>query len=413
MEEMESQWVRRVGLNSPNQQRADPATNPRVEMPVESAARPRRLGPRAFPSERRAAISDHPITRDGFLLPISPLLLGFYSGFPGRKPLAMTRFVSACSTADGSRRLKCLGLCLTFLFVCTVVINVQPTRARAGMDMASPSLAESEPLPPPPVRDLPQAQLAATTKDLSLEMRTSPLALQLHVAHLELAAYRLREKGAYSCTFCKQESLEDGTAGEMQVMELKMRHAPFSLYMKWVEGGDTGRQILFVDNGPDSKMLVKLGGFKGKLLPPIKLDPQGDLARSESRHPITDMGLLKLTETILQYRQRDLANQHEVRWEMSSGEQYGDRPCHLFQIHYKSKTYEPTYRKSLVWMDRDLGLPVQVQNYGWGDEGVEVTAEELDEVTLIENYGYSDLDFATQLADGDFDKANPNYTFRR
>jgi len=248
---------------------------------------------------------------------------------------------------------------------------------------------------------------------MSAELRTSALALQLHVTQLELAVYKLRALGSYSCTFTKQESVEDGGLSDEQVMELKLRHEPFSIYMKWVEGGDEGREILYVNSSPDAKMLVKLGGVKGKLLPHLKLDPQGDLARSESRHPITDAGLLKLTEQILAFRTRDLANPDKVHWEMLSGEQFGDRPCHLFVIEYKSKEYEATYRKSLVWIDRDLGVPVCVQNFGWPEEGVTLTGDELDEETLVEYYGYTDLDFAKTLADGDFDKSNPNYTFRR
>lgn len=327
----------------------------------------------------------------------------------------MTRLVSACSTDDGSRRLKCLGLSLTFLFVCTIVINVQPSRARAGMDMSAIPSGDSEPMPPLPVRMVPPASAAADkpVSALSEELRTSSLALQLHVTQLELAVYKLRALGSYSCTFTKQEAIDDGELSDEHVIDLKIRHEPFSIYMKWEEGGDEGREILYVNSSPDAKMLVKLGGVKGKLLPHLKLDPQGDLARSESRHPITDVGLLNLTEKILAFRTRDLAHLDQVRWEMHSGDQFGDRPCYLFTIEYKSKEYESTYRKSLVWIDRDLGLPVCVQNFCWPEEDSTVKGDELDEETLVEYYGYTDLDFARSLADGDFDKSNPDYTFRR
>lgn len=282
------------------------------------------------------------------------------------------------------------------------------------MDMSSVPAADSEPLPPLPVRPAALAeepQFPATA--LSAELRTSSLALQLHVTQLELAVYKLRALGSYSCTFTKQEAGEDGGMSDEQVIDLKLRHEPFSIYMKWVEGGDEGREILYVKSSPDAKMLVKLGGVKGKILPHLKLDPEGDLARSESRHSITDAGLLKLTEQILAFRTRDLAHPDKVKWEMLSGEQFGDRPCHLFVIEYKSPEYESTYRKSLVWIDRDLGVPVSVQNFGWPEEGVTLTGDELDEATLVEYYGYTDLDFARNLADGDFDKNNPDYTFKR
>ena len=40
-------------------------------------------------------------------------------------------------------------------------------------------------------------------------------------------------------------------------------------------------------------------------------------------------------------------------------------------------------------------------------------AAALDEATLIEYYGYSDIKFESRLTDIDFDKGNTDYTFRR
>ena len=103
----------------------------------------------------------------------------------------------------------------------------------------------------------------------------SRVALQLHLALLELGKTRIEKSPDYTATFVKRERLDGEDLQEMQTMQLKLRHKPFSLYLKWQEGGDVGREILYVDGQHEQRMLVHPGGLKGKLLPDLKLEPNG------------------------------------------------------------------------------------------------------------------------------------------
>jgi len=107
------------------------------------------------------------------------------------------------------------------------------------------------------------------------------------------------------------------------------------------EGGDVGRQVLYVD-GHD--MLVRLGGKKGKLLPVIPLDPTGSRAMAESRHPATEMGLLHLIDVLLKYRKRDFTLKQGVRWEMLPDQKFTDRVCDCWIVEYDNREVEPIYR---------------------------------------------------------------------
>jgi len=61
------------------------------------------------------------------------------------------------------------------------------------------------------------------------------IAMFMNMILLEQGRRRLGEASDYTCTFFKQERL--GTElSEGQIMELKMRHKPFSVYMKWLNG---------------------------------------------------------------------------------------------------------------------------------------------------------------------------------
>jgi hypothetical protein len=174
-----------------------------------------------------------------------------------------------------------------------------------------------------------------------------------------------------------------------------------------------GREVLFVEGENDQKMLVHPGGLKGKLLPALKLDPTGSMAMAEARHPVTEMGLLALSDLLLSYRRRDLRLEKGVRWEMLGDQKLGDRECNCFIVEYAGREVEPVYRKSITYIDKELSLPVCVRNFGWPAEGETIEAAKLDEATMIEYYGYNEVRFDRRLSDNDFDKTNKEYTFKR
>jgi len=240
--------------------------------------------------------------------------------------------------------------------------------------------------------------------------------------HLILALYRSGRQGdalqAYQdarTVLREQLGLDPGDdLQELQTIQLKMRHKPFGLYMKWLEGGDVGRQVLFSEGQYDDQVQVKLGGKLSKVLPTLKLDPTGSMAMKESRHPVTEMGLLQLAELVLQYRRRDLLHPQGVHWEMIPDQKFLDHVCDCWVVEYDNREVEKVYRKSITYIDRKYSLPICVKNFGWPAEGgdfADVAA--LDEATFIEYYGYTDIEIETRLSDADFDKGNADYKFRR
>jgi Protein of unknown function (DUF1571) len=323
-----------------------------------------------------------------------------------------------CRFPSGAVRMNCLAglICLAAFGI--LFLNFHATPAGAGLDalalggsqlVATPapiasSTAEGE------AGGLSSLSLGELNKRIHSAIHGSKLALQLHVALLELGKHRMQNFPDYSATFIKQERVEGDDLQDVQTCQLKLRHHPFSVYMKWIEGGDVGQEVLYVDGVDNNRLLVKLGGRKGDILPRLKLDPNGSAALSKSRHPITEMGLLQLTELIVKYRKRDLALKEGVRWQLLGDQKVMDQDCHCFVIEYDSKTIEPVYRKSITYIDKEHSLPICVKNFGWpGEEANTDDPQGLDEATLIEFYGYKDLKFENRLADADFDKANPEY----
>lgn len=243
------------------------------------------------------------------------------------------------------------------------------------------------------------------------DVNATRAALLVNLLLLEKGAERLSRVSGYTATFFKQERL--GLAqGEGQVIELKLRHEPFSVYMKWLTG-DKGRELLYVDGLNDGDMIVHPGGWKARLLPALKLDPEGSLAMRESRHPVTMVGLFNLARRIIDKRRNDLKDVKGLQCRMVEDQEINGRACYCFVMKYDSPLVSEEYRKTVQYVDKETCLPVAIKNYGWPKGDQEIEPDKLDEATLFEHYAYYDVRLNQQLADRDFDRNNDEYRFRR
>ena len=210
----------------------------------------------------------------------------------------------------------------------------------------------------------------------------------------------LEKTSDYSAQFRRQERI-NGELLDQQAMNLKVRHAPFSLYMKWTEG-DKGRQLIFVEGQNEDKVLIQIGGVAGRLTGALAMDPDDGRVRAESRYPATCAGLLALTKIILSHHENDLKRSTGITSEMRDGESFDNRPCFQTTLVYDNPTINADYYKSLILIDKELSVPVCVRNYTWV-EGKAPAKE--DEDSLIEHYSYTGLELNMELTDNDFSKS--------
>jgi len=337
----------------------------------------------------------------------------------------MTRALT--STARGSRGPNVCALLITTAVFGYITINSDPVISgtesplEATAAIGPPQLT----LPPAPSISLrnaerlqgtveaPAAETVATTAPVSAapsnpDVLTGRWAMLLSVTMLQRGCERFEHVTDYKATLYKQERI-NGEMLDGQTMSMKLRHQPFSVYMKWLDG-DKGRQLIYVDGQNDGNLLVQLGGVKGRLLGTLSINPTGSQSMAESRYPITGAGLLHLAKKIVEYRQKDLERGTGVHCEMHDNQELNGRPCYVFVTTYDSPEFCETYRKAVCYIDKELSMPVCVRNYTWG---VDVDPAKIDEETLIEFYSYSDIQIEQELADGDFDRGNEAYRMRR
>lgn len=290
-----------------------------------------------------------------------------------------------------------------------VYVNVDPTTA--GADPAGAlellDVQKCPPAPPMPVM-MSQENGAQTVAQQSPDVLSGRWALLMQKMILEKGKATFGQVSDYTATLHKQERL-GSSLGDVQTVKVKLRHEPFSVYMKWLTY-DKGRELIFVEGENDGKMLVQPGGWKGRLTGTLALEPNGRMAMSESRHPPSEAGLVRLADTLLKYNRQNLKSHRGWTCEMHDNQNFQGRECYVFITTYDNPKVSETYRKSIQYVDKELSLPIVVKNYTWDSEA---DPENIDEITLIESYTWTDIRVDQRLANADFDETNSSYRFQK
>lgn len=257
-------------------------------------------------------------------------------------------------------------------------------------------------------------------------------ALERLVSFLDEGVGWLASLPGYSAVLCRQERIRDELRAPEEI-RLKIRHEPFSVYMKWT-AGDVGRELLYVDGENDGRMLVRVGGWKSRLVPPLWIDPFGDRAADASRYPVTEAGLLAVARQLAVDRRNDLLRPDPVSCSLVPGRMWNDRPCWLAEVSFDRPGVCRNYRKSVVYVDRTWRVPLCIRNYEWPptlaasvlsgaphlspgaadvDGGACTDVADLDSLTLVESYDFRDFAPQRAFAPHDFDRNNDQYRLRR
>ena len=207
----------------------------------------------------------------------------------------------------------------------------------------------------------------------------------------------------YTCTFFKRERI-DGKLYAAHVMNLKARSKPSSLYFKFLQPY-AGREAIYVQGQNSGKIVAHEVGIARVVAGTMHLDPKGEMAMEENRHPVTEAGLGSMIETV------------KFRWdhELHPGEsvltfhpqaKVGERACLMVESVHPKPGPGFLFHKVKFYVDRELGLPIRFEAYDWPKHPG-------DEPELVEEYTYVNLKLNVGLKDRDFDPANRLYSFGR
>jgi len=208
----------------------------------------------------------------------------------------------------------------------------------------------------------------------------------------------------YTATMQKQENV-GGEIQEAQVMEIKVRHQPFSVYIKFLMPQKVrGQQAIYV-KGRNNDKLVAHGVGLQRALGTHKLDPTGIIAMAGNKYPITDMGILNLIDKLLEVGYRD-AKYSECTVDYVEGVKLSGRECTVIQVVHPEPRPYFVFHIARIFVDKELNVPIRYESYDWPRKAG-------DTPKLLEVYTYQNLNINVGLTDADFDQTNPVYNFPR
>lgn len=271
-----------------------------------------------------------------------------------------------------------------------------------------------------PAASKPSTATKSNTTAQELVAQTS--SLESVIARAEASLKRFRsEVRDYTGTLTKRERISN-SLGDPQSMSIKIRSRKYEPSLeesthsaatpKVVEGlhaylrftkpsSVAGREVLWIEGKNDNQITVHEAGMLN--LMSMNLDPNGTLAMVGSKYPITEIGIEKLLEKLIERGTKDKRSEHsEVT--VTPGSLFDDLPCDRIRIVHPKKQDGLDFHIAEVWIDPRNEIPLYYASYDWPKNPSESPE-------LLEEYGYSDLLLNVGLSDINFDPKNKEYQF--
>lgn len=203
----------------------------------------------------------------------------------------------------------------------------------------------------------------------------------------------------YSCRFAKVERI-DGELQEPNHIDMQVMNSPFSVHMLF-QKPKQGQECLYVAGQNGGKMKARAHGWRGSIAGVLTLDPDGSLAMTDNRHPITKAGMRNLTAELIKTAENDM-KYGECEVQTNPDVKVGGRPAMMLQITHPTPRKEFKYHVARIYIDRELKLPVAYQAYDWqtGTDGKPL---------LVEQYTYTNLSLNNGYTANHFQESNPEY----
>lgn len=196
----------------------------------------------------------------------------------------------------------------------------------------------------------------------------------------------------------RRREVVNGEHRPEEIMLMKFRKEPWSVYFKWLGNEGKGREVVYVKGRHGNQIHTLTAAGDIPLIPAgrrIKVAPDGILVKSKSRHPITDAGLGSLIESF----GRLVAATEQGNPREGTAKYLGQlkRPefdqkveAILQSIPAKSEPLLPRGGQRLWFFDPELHLPLLV-----------ITQDETGRE--VEYYCHDRFQFPVRLDDADFD----------
>lgn len=195
------------------------------------------------------------------------------------------------------------------------------------------------------------------------------------------------------------EKYERGN-GKQRIL-IKVRHSPFSVYLKFLSPKkEFGKEVIYVEGKNSNKLLAHGVGVQ-RMFGTISLSPSSKMAMVGQRYPLTEIGIKNLLDKLIPAAKQELkVGGCTIRVQDTK---VSNRKCTEYIIHNNKPKKHFKFAQVSILVDNEMGIPVRVYAVGWPeDNGVQY---------IEESYYYSNLKLNQGLSDRDFDIKNKEYEF--
>ena len=201
----------------------------------------------------------------------------------------------------------------------------------------------------------------------------------------------------YRATLESSERIEDELFPR-RVMTVWVLHEPLHVAIVTHEPeSERGQKVWY--EGEERELVAETPGFLGTLVGRVSLDPEGDLAMQNRRHPITDIGLARMVEQMRAALEPVLALSTTLR--IRSGEaRLAERDVRLVEVLVPAIEAHETALVYRFAFDRELGLLIYYGQAELTSEGPAVLEEYLYR-EITPNLGLDEDDFAPGTTPGE------------
>ena len=216
----------------------------------------------------------------------------------------------------------------------------------------------------------------------------------------------------YTARLVKQEMDRDGNLTPESEMMVKVQtrlrgdaeEAPLRVYLRFTSPESiNGREVLWAEDLNEGKMAVHEVGLLFSLKT-LWLDPAGIIAMQGQRYPITEIGLVRLVEQLIERGEKDRDNP-DVSVTLTEGHPFDNLKTQFIRVERSKPSGEPDdFSLAEIVIDPARQLILSYRSFGWPQQ--EGAAQ-----PLLESYTYLDVKTNLGLTDADFDTKNPEYAF--
>jgi hypothetical protein len=286
----------------------------------------------------------------------------------------------------GNRLAQCAVRPLLFAVVCgmpqffcalTPVVGDEPPKVANRLPQNNANVANA----PSPHQLLPFIQMAREGRDAVMAVRD------------------------YEAVFTKQELV--GRTLYSGRMHIKLRHEPFSVYLQFIDQ-NKGREVMYAGQRYQYKMMAhEAPGTVSALVGTVSLEPNSARAMAEGRHPITQIGMAKMMETLIKGWESEVKyndpDDPKVYY-YPNAKLAGQIECKAAVTRHENAKRPFKFYETRVFFDKKSNFPIRLEEYGTPDAAHP-------QGYLIEQYIYTNIKVNVGLTDNDFDTRNPQYHF--